>query len=115
MKTRCPLSAFLLLSMFILLFSGRWRMHLVPLSFMLGYLVVLVMSVFAQSERFHQPAMPMELMFAAYGIQQALMGVPVVQGVGSRGTYKRWFTIWMGVMQVACIAWNWFKMAGRGL
>lgn len=109
------LSFFTILVLFMLLLSGRWRNHLVPLSYMLGYLVVLAMSTFAQSERFHQPAMPMELMFAAYGIQQALMGVPVVQGVGSRATYKRWFTIWMGVMLVACVAWNWFKMAGRGL
>lgn len=109
------LSFFTLIVLFMLLLSGRWRNHLVPLSYMLGYLVVLAMSTFAQSERFHQPAMPMELMFAAYGIQQVMMGVPVVPGVGLRATYRRWFTIWMGVMLVACIAWNWFKMAGRGL
>ena len=82
---------------------------------MLGYIVVLALSTFAQSERFHQPAMPMELMFAAYGIQQALMGVPITKGIGSRATYKRWFMMWLGVMFVACVAWNWFKLAGRGL
>ena len=108
------LSFFTVLVLFMLLFSGRWRNHLVPLSYMLGYLVVLAMSTFAQSERFHQPAMPMELMFAAYGMQQVLMGVPIVPGVG-RAKYKRWFTYWMVLMFVACIAWNWFKMAGRGL
>lgn len=109
------LSFFTILVMFMLLFSGRWRNHLVPLSYMLGYLVVLAMSTFAQSERFHQPAMPMELMFAAFGIQQVLMGVPVAKGVGSSSKYRQWFTYWMALMFVACVAWNWFKMAGRGL
>lgn len=109
------LSFFTILVLFMLLFSGKWRNHLVPLSYLMGYLVVLAMSTFAQSERFHQPAMPMELMFAAYGIQQVLMGVPVAKGVGSRAKYRQWFTYWMALMFVACVAWNWFKMAGRGL
>lgn len=109
------LSFFTILVLFMLLFSGNWRNHLVPLSYMLGYLVVLALSTFAQSERFHQPAMPMELMFAAYGIQQALQGVPILPGIGNRAKYRQWFTYWMYFMFVVCIAWNWFKMAGRGL
>lgn len=109
------LSFFTIMVLFMLLFSGKWRNHLVPLSYMLGYLVVLAMSTFAQSERFHQPAMPMELMFAAYGMQQVLMGVPIYKGIGSRAKYRQWFTYWMALMFVACVAWNWFKMAGRGL
>lgn len=109
------ISFFTILVMFMLLFSGRWRNHIVPLSYMLGYIVVLVMSVFAQSERFHQPAMPMELMFAAYGVTQMLQGVPIVKGIGRYKSYKSWFTIWLGVMFIAAIVWNWFKLAGRGL
>ena len=99
------MSAFVLFAMFMLLVSGKWRDHLLPLSFLLGYLVVLTMSNFAQSERFHQPAMPFEFMFAAYGLSIAL----------TKPKYKRWFTYWCVLMVVACIAWNWFKMAGRGL
>lgn len=99
------ISGFTIFAMMLLLMSGKWREHLVPLSFMLGYLVVLTMSTFAQSERFHQPAMPFEMMFAAYGLSEAL----------TKPKYKRWFTYWTGLMFVACIAWNWFKMAGRGL
>lgn len=99
------MSFFTLLAMFTLLIDGRWREHLLPLSFLLGYLVVLTMSTFAQSERFHQPAMPFEMMFAAYGISIAV----------SRPKYKRWFTYWCVLMFVACVAWNWFKLAGRGL
>lgn len=78
---------------------------MLPLSFMMGYLIVLVMSTFAQSERFHQPAIPFEFMFAAYGLSIAV----------TKKKYKRWFTYWCALMFIACIAWNWFKMAGRGL
>lgn len=109
------LSFFTILSMFILLFSGRWRRHLVPLSFMLGYLVVLVMSVFAHSERFHQPAMPMEMMFAAYGISLVLQNVPIYKSIGNARKYKQWFTIWLVIMFVVAMGWNWFKLAGRGM
>ena len=99
------ISAFTILAMVMLLISGTWREHLLPLSFMLGYLVVLTVSAFAQSERFHQPAMPLEFMFAAYGLSISL----------TKKKYKRWFTYWCTLMFVAAIAWNWFKMAGRGL
>lgn len=99
------MSAFTILAMVMLLMSGRWREHLLPLSFMLGYLVVLTMSTFAQAERFHQPAMPFEFMFAAYGLSIAV----------TKKKYKRWFTYWCALMFIAAIAWNWFKLAGRGL
>ena len=99
------LSGFTILALVILMMSGKWREHLLPLSFMLGYLMVLTVSAFAHSERFHQPVMPLEFMFAAYGLNIAL----------EEKKYKRWFTYWCVIMFVAAIAWNWFKMAGRGL
>ncbi len=99
------LSGLTLLSLTILLLSGKWREHLLPLSFMLGYLVVLVFSTFAQSERFHQPIMPFELMFAVYGLSV----------VFTKKKYKRWYTYWCVIMFAATVAWNWFKLAGRGL
>ena len=103
--TKNILSGFVILSLVILLMSGNWRQHLLPLSFMLGYVVVLTMSAFAQSERFHQPVMPFELMFAAYGLSIAV----------TKPKYRRWFGYWCGVMLIATMAWNWFKLAGRGL
>lgn len=109
------LSVFVIYVMLYLLFSGKWREHMLPLSFMLGYLVVLVMSTFAQSERFHQPAMPMELMFAAYGISLAIQGVPIYKGIGNRAKYRLWYGLWSLVMLAACVTWSWFKLAGRGL
>ena len=99
------LSGFTLLALFSLLLSGKWREHLLPLSLVLGYLVVLVFSSFPHSERFHQPAMPFEMMFAAYGLSVAL----------SQRKYKRWYLYWCVLMFIAAIAWNWFKLKGRGL
>ena len=98
-------SAFTIFAMVMLLISGKWREHLLPLSFMLGYLLVLTVSEFAQSERFHQPVMPFEFMFAAYGLSIAV----------TKPKYKRWFIYWCVLMFVAAIAWNWFKLKGRGM
>lgn len=99
------MSCFTIFALVTLLMSGKWREHLLPLSFMAGYVVVLAFSTFAQSERFHQPAMPFEFMFAAYGLSVAV----------TKAKYKRWFTYWSALMFVACIAWNWIKLKGRGL
>lgn len=99
------ISCFTIFALVMLFMTGRWRDYLLPLSFMLGYIVVLTMSTFAQSERFHQPAMPFEFMFAAYGLSMAV----------TKPKYKRWFTYWTVIMFLAAIAWNWFKLKGRGL
>ena len=97
-------SFFTILAMFILLFSGDWRKCVLPISIICGYLIVLVFSNFAQSERFHLPTIPFAMMFAAYAL--SYMRSP---------KYKRWFNYWCIVMVVAALAWNWFKLAGRGM
>ncbi len=99
------LSAFTLASMFILLFSGDWRKHVLPIAVLCGYLVVLVFSNFAHSERFHMPILSYTLMFAAYGISK----------MNQVWWVKRWYPYWCTLMFIAAIAWNWFKLAGRGL
>lgn len=98
------LSFFVILVMFIFLFSGEWRKHVFPIAMLIGYLLALVFSVFAQSGRFHLPAIPLELMFAAYGISILYKDK----------TYKRWFNYALAIEVVVCIAWAWFKLAGRG-
>lgn len=99
------LSFFTIASMFILLFSGGWRKYVFPLAILCGYLVVLVFSTFAQSERFHLPILPFTLMFAAYGISK----------MNEVWWVKKYYPYWCALMFVAAIAWNWFKLAGRGM
>jgi hypothetical protein len=99
------LSFFTIASMFILLFSGDWRKYVLPLAMLCGYLVVLVFSSFAQSERFHLPIVPFTLMFAAYGISK----------MNEVWWIRKYYPYWCALMFVACVAWNWFKLAGRGM
>ena len=97
------LSGLTILALFLLLIRGDWRKHVLPIAVMCGYLVVLVFSNFAHSERFHFPVLPFELMFAAYGVSQLT------------NKHKRWYTIWLVAMCIANIAWSWIKLSGRGM
>ncbi len=99
------ISFFTIAALFILLFSGDWRKYVLPLAILCGYLVVLVFSNFAHSERFHLPIVPFTLMFAAYGISK----------MNEVWWIKKYYPHWCALMFVAAIAWNWFKLAGRGM
>lgn len=99
------LSGFTIAAMFILLFSGDWRKYVLPLALLCGYLVVLVFSNFTHSERFHLPVLPLTLMFAGYGISK----------MKEVWWIKKYFPYWCALMFVACVVWNWFKLAGRGM
>lgn len=96
------LSGFTILTLFILLLRGDWRKHVLPLAVTCGYLVVLVFSTFAHSERFHFPVLGLELMFAAYGVTQMT------------NQRKRWFVIWVIGICIANVLWAWIKLKGRG-
>ena len=99
------LSYFTIMALVVLLFSGAWRKHVLPIAVLCGYLVVLVFSSFAHSERFHQPILPLTMMFAALGISL----------IKDNPWIKRYFDYWCVLMLIAAIAWNWFKLAGRGM
>jgi hypothetical protein len=97
------MSCFTIFALILLLIRGDWRKHVLPIAVMCGYLVVLVFSNFAHSERFHFPVLALELMFAAYGVSQVT------------NRHKRWYALWLIGMCIANIAWAWIKLAGRGL
>ena len=99
------LSFFVVLVMLMMLVSGEWRRHVFILAYTLGYLMVLVMSNFAHSGRFHMPIWPMLMLFAAYGIQIAKTNTRV----------RKWWPMVLVLEVVACLAWNWFKLKGRGM
>lgn len=101
--TKNVMSGFVIYALFSLLFSGEWRKHVLPLAVMGGYLVVLVFSNFAHSERFHFPVLGLELMFAAYGISLV------------KSRQKRWYGLWLIFICLANVAWAWVKLAGRGM
>lgn len=96
------LSGFVIFALFLMLFRKDWRLHVMPLSVMCGYLLVLVFSNFAHSERFHYPIIGLELMFAAFGVSQMT------------NKHKRWYSIWLFVICVANLGWAYIKLKGRG-
>lgn len=97
------ISFFVIFVLFWLVLNKEWRKHAFILFFMLGYLAVLVVSGYAQSGRFHMPIMPLEVLFAAYGITI----LPKNK--------RHWFNYALIFEFVVCIAWQWFKLKGRGL
>lgn len=98
-------SFFVIWVLITMLLSGEWRRHVFIIAYTCGYLVTLVLSNFAQSGRFHMPIWPMLMLFAAYGIQMAKRNPRA----------KRLFLLVLCVEVVACLVWNWFKLAGRGM
>lgn len=97
------MSGFTIFVIILLLVRKDWRKHVLPLALMGGYLVVLVFSNFAHSERFHFPVLALEMMFAAYGVSQVT------------NRQKSWYTMWLIGIGIANIAWAWIKLAGRGM
>ncbi len=95
---------FVIYVLFHFIKTGKWRDHLLISAATLGYLMVIAFSAFAQSERFHLPALPFILIFAAYGIS--------IFDMRKHGKYFNW---WVMFIFVAIVAWSWFKLAGRGL
>lgn len=101
--TKNVMSGFTIFALFVLLFSGEWRKHVLPIALMCGYLLVLTFSNFAHSERFHFPVLGLELMFAAYGISQV------------KNRQKRWFNLWLMFICLVNVAWAYIKLVGRGM
>ena len=99
------LSFFIIIIFLRFLITGMWRKHVFILAYTCGYLVVLVFSGFAQSGRFHMPIWPMLMIFAAYGIQLAKTDKRI----------RNWFQYVLYAEVFVCLAWNWFKLAGRGM
>lgn len=97
------LSFFVILAFYLILKRKLWRKHTLLLAYILTYLGILALSNFAQSERFHLPALPIALIFAAYGISEMT------------NQHKKLFNYWTLFILIAIIGWSWFKLAGRGL
>ena len=98
------LSFFCVFGIIDLLRKGKWRNSSFLLEFLIGYLIVLGMSSFAHSGRFHHPVICVEIIFAAYGMQAI-----------STIRQAKMFNLFFILEVIFVIGWNWFKLAGRGL
>lgn len=96
-------SFFVFFALFLLIKRKMLKEHVLILSILFGYLLILALSAFAISERFHLPAVPFLIIVAGYGITQL-----------NRKSFK-YFNIYLLLISIIIIGWNWFKLAGRGL
>lgn len=97
------LAFFTMFALFMLIVEKKWRDHLLIVAFTGGYLIVVAMSAFAHSERFHQPALPFLLILAAVGVSK------------QTNKTKKFYTWYLAFIFVAIVGWSWFKLAGRGM
>jgi len=100
--TRNIMAFFVLLALIILWKRRQFRQHLLPISFLVSYLAVLVLSKFALSERFHLPILPVFFVLASFGITQL-----------TRKSVK-YYLPYLGLIALIILAWNTFKIIGRG-
>jgi hypothetical protein len=101
--TRNIYGFFVFVALVWLIRTGYWRMHVLLLALAGGYLFVLASSGFALSERFHLPILPFLCILTAVGIQ------------ASTPKTLYWFKVYLVLILLIILGWNWFKLAGRGL
>lgn len=98
------MGVFVLLAFYSLLFAKKnWRDFALLGSFVIGYLGVISLSGFANSERFLLPGLPCLIIFWAYGIS--------VLNAKSFRFLKYWYV----VVPIMEIGWAIFKIGSRGL
>jgi 4-amino-4-deoxy-L-arabinose transferase-like glycosyltransferase len=97
------LSFFVVLGFYWIIRMKQWRNHVMLGAFTIGYLLIIALSAFAQSERFHQPALPFMMIFAAVGLSRI------------SNSQKKYFGWYMLFIFIAIVGWSWYKLAGRGL
>jgi hypothetical protein len=101
--TRNVYAFFVMLALWSLFKQKKIKQNILIISFIFSYLAIIAASGFALSERFHLPVVPFLLILAAYGISQ------------STKSTKRYYIIYLLIIYLLIIGWNWFKLAGRGL
>lgn len=95
---------FVLLAVFLALFVTKdWRNLTLVGSYVVGYLIVLASSGFANSERFLLPALPGLIIMWAYGLTHL------------NAKSFRWFNLWLVVVFMMEVGWAYFKLGSRGL
>ena len=98
------MGVFVLIALVTVLFVKKnWREFSLVGAFVIGYLGVISLSGFANSERFLLPGLPCLIIMWAYGISELNVK-----------NYK-YFNYWSVVVVVMEVAWAYFKIGSRGL
>ena len=88
---------------YLVFVNKKWRDYVLLGSFTIGYLLVVAMSAFANAERFLLPAVPLLLVFSAYGVSQL------------NAKNFKFVKAWCFVVFLMEFGWAFFKLGSRGI
>lgn len=97
-------SFFVLLSLIVLLKRKSWGNNVLIIAYLIGYLIALSLSSFAHSGRFHHPVLPIEMIFASFGMS-------CIKSKKEATLFDYFLILEFFIILV----WNGFKLKGRGL
>ena len=94
---------FAMLAIVIAFRQKKWRDFSLIGAYELSYLTLIMFSFAANSERYHEPAVPIIMLMGAYAMTHL------------RRKDLKIFYVYCGVLLVALVVWNWLKLSARGL
>lgn len=93
---------FAMLSIVIAFRQKKWRDFSLIGAYELAYIGIVMSSFTANSERYHEPAVPLILVMAAYAMTNLRRKDLIL------------FYVYCGLLFVALFVWNWLKLSARG-
>lgn len=97
------LGFFAMLAIVVALRQKKWRDFSLVGAYILSYLTIIMLSFAANSERYHEPAVPIIMMMSAYAMTRL------------RRKQLKLYYVYCGLLFVALVAWNWLKLSARGM
>lgn len=97
------LAFFAMLAFVVAFRQKKWRDFSLIGAYELSYLGIIMFSFAANTERFHEPAIPLLILLAAYAMTHLRRKDLIL------------LYVYCGLLFVALFAWNWLKLSARGL
>lgn len=97
------LAFFAMLAFVVAFRQKKWRDFSLIGAYELSYLGIIMFSFAANTERFHEPAIPLLILMAAFSMTHLRRKDLIL------------FYVYCGLLFVALFAWNWLKLSARGL
>lgn len=97
------LAFFAMLAIVVAFRQKKWRDFSLIGAYELSYLAIIMLSFAANMERYHQPAIPLLVLMAAYAMTHLRRKDLIL------------FYVYCGLVYLALFVWNWLKLSARGL
>jgi len=97
------LAFFAMLAILIAFRQKKWRDFSLIGAYELSYLAIIMFSFAANSERYHEPAIPLIVLMSAYAMTHL------------RRKDLKLFYVYCALLFVALFVWNWLKLSARGM